>query len=58
MVAKDEILFVKNIDGFDGPLACEDVAIRNLVVCSKITYCVTMQVKITLWKPDNQASIF
>jgi hypothetical protein len=29
MVAKDEILFVKNIDGFDGPLTCEDVATNN-----------------------------
>jgi hypothetical protein len=29
MVVKDEILFVKNIDGFDGPLACEDVATNN-----------------------------
>jgi hypothetical protein len=29
MVAKDEILFVKNIDGVDGPLACEDVATNN-----------------------------
>jgi hypothetical protein len=29
MVAKDEILLVKNIDGFDGPLACEDVATNN-----------------------------
>jgi hypothetical protein len=26
MAAKDEILFVKNIDGFDGLLACEYVA--------------------------------
>jgi hypothetical protein len=32
--------------------------IRNLVVCSKITDCVTMQVKIAFWKPNNQASIF
>jgi hypothetical protein len=29
IVVKDEILFVKNIDGFDGPLACEDVATNN-----------------------------
>jgi hypothetical protein len=29
MVAKDEILFVKNINGFDGPLACENVATNN-----------------------------
>jgi hypothetical protein len=29
MVVKDEILFVKTIDGLDGPLACEDVATNN-----------------------------
>jgi len=29
MAVKDEILFVKNIDGFDAPLACEDVATNN-----------------------------
>jgi len=29
MVVKDEILFVKNIDGFDGLLACEDMATNN-----------------------------
>ncbi len=69
MVAKDEILFVKNIDGFDGPLASEDVATNNQdmenvhqefgsLLKNNVSQLMIMQVKIALWKPHNQASNF